>query len=62
MFMIEEKELKFATVCYSNSEGVNIFSESARFCFLNGKTNYVIGEKVHSFSEGELYEATLPLE
>ena len=47
---------------YSNSEGVNIFSESARFCFLNGKTNYVIGEKVHSFSEGELYEATLPLE
>ena len=47
---------------YSESDGANIFSQSSRFYFLNGKTNYVIGEKLHTFSEGELYEATLPLE
>lgn len=47
---------------YSKDEGVNVFSEAVRFCFLEGKTNYFIGEKIHSFSEGELYEATLPLE
>jgi hypothetical protein len=47
---------------YSESDGANIFSQSSRFYFLDGKTNYVIGEKLHTFSEGELYEATLPLE
>lgn len=47
---------------YSESDGVNIFSQSSRFYFLDGKTNYLIGEKLHTFSEGELYEATLPLE
>ena len=47
---------------YSESDGANIFSQSSRFYFLDGKTNYLIGEKLHTFSEGELYEATLPLE